>query len=78
MEKPKNVGEVRAFLGMTNYVSRFIYDYSTMSEPLRRLTKIDKEFVWGQDQNASFNQLKDALLSDRVMTYFCPQKDPEL
>ena len=36
---PKDVGEVRSFLAMTNYVGRFIPNYSTITEPLRRLTK---------------------------------------
>jgi hypothetical protein len=38
---PKDVGEVRSFLAMTNYVGRFIPNYSTITEPLRRLTKQD-------------------------------------
>ena len=36
---PKNVSEIRSFLAMTNYVSRFIPNYSTITEPLRRLVK---------------------------------------
>ena len=35
---PSNVEEVRSLLGMTNYVSRFIKDYSTITEPIRTLT----------------------------------------
>jgi hypothetical protein len=31
---PKDVGEVRSFLAMTNYVGRFIANYSTITEPL--------------------------------------------
>lgn len=38
-EIPKNVSEVRSFLGMTNYVERFILNYSTITAPLRDLTK---------------------------------------
>ena len=34
---PSNVEEVRSLLGMTNYVSRFIKDYSTITEPIRTL-----------------------------------------
>ena len=36
---PKDVDEVRSFLAMTHYVGRFIPNYSTITEPLRRLTK---------------------------------------
>ena len=34
---PKDVGEVHSLLAMTNYVGRFIPNYSTVTEPLRRL-----------------------------------------
>jgi hypothetical protein len=35
---PKNASELRSFLGLAAYVSRFIEDYATISEPLWRLT----------------------------------------
>ena len=37
---PTNVSELRSYLGMTNYVSRFIPDYSAITAPLRKLTKV--------------------------------------
>ena len=36
---PTNVSEVKSCLAMTNYVSRFIPNYSTTTEPLRALLK---------------------------------------
>ena len=36
-----NVVEVQSFLGMTQYVARFIPHYATISEPLRQLTRKD-------------------------------------
>ncbi|GFR73036.1 retrovirus-related Pol polyprotein from transposon 297 [Elysia marginata] len=36
---PTNIAAVRSFLGMTQYVSRFIRGYATITEPLRMLTK---------------------------------------
>ncbi|XP_053381848.1 uncharacterized protein K02A2.6-like [Mercenaria mercenaria] len=74
VEKPKNQGEVRSFLGMTNYVSRFIENYFTISEPLRRLTQQNQPFEWTTQQENAFHQLKNALVSDKVMAYFDPSK----
>ena len=39
MQAPKDASEIRSFLGMTGYCSRFIQDYAHITEPLRRLTK---------------------------------------
>ena len=36
---PKNVSEVRSFLGMANYCARFIKDFSTIAKQLRELAK---------------------------------------
>ena len=36
-ERPSNATEVRCFLGMTNYCSRFIRGHAELTEPLRKL-----------------------------------------
>ncbi|KAK3743590.1 hypothetical protein QZH41_010231, partial [Actinostola sp. cb2023] len=38
MSQPTNVSEVRPLLGLTQYVSRFIPEYATITAPLRTLT----------------------------------------
>jgi len=44
MTIPQNVDQLRTFLGFTNYLSKFIPDYSKTCEPLRQLLK--KETAW--------------------------------
>lgn len=70
---PQNASEVRSFLAMTNYVSRFIPNYSTTTEPLRMLVKKDVKFVWEERQQNAFDKLKSDLSSETVMTYFDPK-----
>lgn len=75
---PTNVSEVRSYLAMTNYVSRFIPHYSTITEPLRALLKKRATWQWSQKQQDAFDQLKSALSSDTVMTYFDPNRKTEI
>ncbi|XP_045170892.2 uncharacterized protein K02A2.6-like [Mercenaria mercenaria] len=75
---PKNVPEVRSFLAMTNYVSRFIQNYSTIAEPLRRLIKKNAKWTWQNEQKEAFLKLKSILSSDTVMTYFDPNKETQI
>lgn len=44
-EKPKTVTEVRSFLGLANFSSRFISHFATLAKPLRRLTRRDTPFT---------------------------------
>ena len=62
------MAEIRSFLGMTNYVSRFKNNYSSITEPLRRLTKQENPFTWTDEQEQAFIRLKESLVSDQVMT----------
>ena len=51
---PTNVSEVRSFLAMTNYVSRCISNYSTITEPLRQLIKKDVKMALAQRATSCF------------------------
>ena len=72
---PKNVHEVRSFLGMVNYSSRYIADYATITEPLRALTKKNSRFIWNTAHQEAFDNLKEALTHAPVMSYFDVKKN---
>jgi transposase InsO family protein len=66
---PKTVKEVRSFLGLASYYRRFIPNFAHISSSLVDLTKKDERFHWDEEQELSFQLLKDALCSDLVLTY---------
>ena len=41
MPAPGNIGALRRFLGMTNYIEKFIPNLATVTKPLQNLTKKD-------------------------------------
>ena len=43
---PTDIKSVRSFLGLLNYLKRFIPNYSTLTCPLRILTKKNRDFIW--------------------------------
>ena len=61
--EPKNLSEVRSFLGLCSYYRRFIQDYAQIAKPLHKLTEKGQRFVFGADCQAAFSKLK-AHLSD--------------
>lgn len=46
--RPETVPVMRSFLGLVNFCARFIPDLGTLSEPLRKLTRQNVKFFWGQ------------------------------
>ena len=55
---------------MMNYLSLFIKDFSIISEPLRRLTKKDADWVWAFEQDTAFSSLKNLLVENACASYF--------
>ena len=78
MGVPKTKEEVQSLLGMLNYSSRFIPNYSTVAEPLRRLTHKGQDFVWNDEQQKAFDSLKQSLSNKPAVRYFDVNKQTEL
>ena len=74
--RPTTAQEARSFLDMTNYCSRFIPYYSTITEPLRALTKSDQPWTWTSQHQQAFDQLKHLLASDTVSHISTPTQRP--
>jgi hypothetical protein len=57
---PTNLKELQSLLGKINFVRRFISNLSQKVLPFSPLLKIkkDQNFVWGEEQQKSFNEIK--------------------
>lgn len=68
--EPANQSEMRSFLGLANYSSRFIPRFATITDPLRRLLHKDAEFDFGVEQKAAFSELKRRMADATTLAYF--------
>jgi hypothetical protein len=64
---PKTRTEVLAFKGLAGYYRRFVKDFSDIAGPLSALTSEKVPFVWGVEEQKSFDQLKHALTTAPVL-----------
>lgn len=65
---PKNLRELRRFLGMTGYYRRLIQDYSGKAVPLTNLLKKNVgKFQWSPEAEKAFQDLKAALCTAPVV-----------
>ena len=74
MPTPTNVTEVQRFLGMTNYLSRYINHHSDKSRILRELTHRDVPWHWDSNHQQAFETLKNDLCNPPLLSYFDPDK----
>lgn len=64
---PKNVKELRSFLGLAGYYRRFVRHFGLLAKPLTTLLKKGNLFIWTPSHEASFVALKEALISAPVL-----------
>ena len=60
-DPPQNASEARSFLGLAQFVSKFIPDLSTHK---------NVEFKWQSEQQAAFGKLKELITSTTALAYF--------
>nr|GFA23804.1 hypothetical protein [Tanacetum cinerariifolium] len=56
--RPMSVTEVRSFLGLAGYYRRFVEGFSRLALPLTKLMRKGEKFVWNEEREKSFEELK--------------------
>ncbi|KAG8485968.1 hypothetical protein CXB51_019316 [Gossypium anomalum] len=64
---PKNVTEVKSFLGLAGYYRRFVNGFSIVAAPMTRLLRKNVKFEWRKECQQSFEELKKLLTEAAVL-----------
>ena len=75
MPVPKDLAQLRFFLGATQFYSKFIPNPSDITGPLHKLTRKGATWKWGTEQEKSFKKLKEMLSAENVLAHFNPDLD---
>ena len=68
--EPKNAAELRSFLGLVNYYSKFLPNLSTKLAPLYK----KQHWIWGTEQQQAFREARALLQADSLLAYYDPSK----
>ena len=72
MPAPTSVKEVRRFIGMANFFSRFMPHMANVLQPLHQLTG-KNAWDWGPEHDSAINSVKRALSTAPILKYFDKQ-----
>ncbi|XP_037824418.1 uncharacterized protein LOC119612660 [Lucilia sericata] len=65
---PKNLKQIRGFLGLAGWYRRFIENFSTVVFPITELLSTKKVFKWTEEAQKAFENVKLLLTSAPVLT----------
>nr|GFA72085.1 reverse transcriptase [Tanacetum cinerariifolium] len=66
--RPKIVTEIRSFLGLVGYYRRFVEGFSCLALPLTKLMRKGEKFIWDEEPEKSFEELKKRLVFAPILT----------
>ena len=69
---PKDVTQLKSFLGLVNYYGKFLPNLSSILSPLYRLTQNQTK---SSEQEQSFQEVKSLLTSDCLLVHYDPDKE---
>lgn len=74
MTEPTDVAELRRYLGMVNYLDRYLPHLSSILRPLNDLLVKETVWTWRPEQAAAFAKVKEMLTTTPTLAYFDPAK----
>ena len=66
---PRNVKNIRQFLGLAGYYRRFIDGFSKIAKPLTNLLKKENGYEWTEEHQIAFNTLRGKLCEAPLLQY---------
>ena len=67
LEPPTTIKDCRSFAGMVNFVSIFCPELQKLLKPIYNLTRKETQFIWGEEQQKAFDEIKCRLQRPLVL-----------
>ena len=64
-----NIQEVQQFLGFASYYRKFIQNFAHVAQPMHKLTEHSMPFVWTDECQNTFDELRRCLTSTPILAY---------
>ena len=67
---PGCLKDLQSFLGVVNFLSKFIPKLSKLRLPLQGLCKKDVDFQWSKSHQEAFQTIKDVICEEALLSYY--------
>ena len=72
--KPRNVSELKSYLGLLTYYGKFLPNLATTLAPLYKLLRGSVQWHWSGEQDKAFEASKKLLTTSQLLVHFDPNK----
>ncbi|MCW5672650.1 MAG: DDE-type integrase/transposase/recombinase [Hydrogenophaga sp.] len=69
LQTPRNVAELRRFLGLASYYRKFIHEFAHITAPLSKLTSSKNAWDWTAEQQQAFQTIIQKLSTAPILAY---------
>ena len=71
-KKPQNTTDVKSFLAIINYISRYVYDFARIAHPIQEMVQKGRKWNWGHAQQEAFEQIKERVSNVKLLAHPTP------
>ena len=72
--EPSSLTELKSFLGLVNYYSKFLLNAASILAPLYKLLKNSESWQWNNKQQIAFEKIKEMLTAPNLLVHFDESK----
>ena len=74
MPTPQDVGDVKRFNGMVQYLAKFLPELAELTTPLRALTHKDSPWEWKAEHQTAFDDIKLKITQAPLLAHYDPNE----
>lgn len=71
---PKNVTQLKSFVGLVNYYSKFVPEISMLLKPFYNLLRKEVKWLWSDECENAFKRSKQTMIDARILVHYDPKK----
>ena len=81
IQRPQNKAEVRSYMGLVNFIGKYIPNFSSIVSPISKMLGKYHDHVslkWGSAPEEAFQAILREMKSPRMLQHFDPNKQTEV